>query len=62
MLILMVNEKKLPPTKNNDEDDPDAGLDEAWKRSPIGVQVNPKRNIKGLVYTEDDKIENRKKK
>jgi hypothetical protein len=52
--------KKQPPAEDKDEDDPDAGLDEAWQRSPIGIRANPKRNIKGLVYTEDDKLENRK--
>ena len=52
--------KKQPPAKDKDDEDPDAGLDAAWQRSPIGIRVNPKRNIKGLVYTEDDKIENKK--
>ncbi len=52
--------KKHPPAKDKDDEDPDAGLDAAWQRSPIGIRVNPKRNIKGLVYTEDDKIENKK--
>ena len=52
--------KKQPPAKDKNDEDLDAGLDAAWQRSPIGIRVNPKRNIKGLVYTEEDKIENKK--
>ncbi|MHA1731972.1 MAG: hypothetical protein ACTSU5_08505 [Promethearchaeota archaeon] len=40
-----------------DEDDLDAELEEAWRRSQFGVKVNPKRFIEGLVYSESDKKE-----
>jgi hypothetical protein len=56
---LSKEKKKQPPKKDTGDEDPDAGLDAAWQRSPIGIRVNPKRNIKGLVYTEDDKVENK---
>jgi hypothetical protein len=54
------DKKKQPPKKGTEDENPDEGLDAAWQRSPIGIRVNPKRYIKGLVYTEDDKVENKK--
>ncbi len=52
--------KKKQKDEGKDKENPDAELDAAWHRSPIGIRVNPKRYIKGLVYTEDDKLENKK--
>lgn len=59
-MTVVSKEKKKPPKENKDNEDPDAELDAAWRKSPIGVRVDPKRHIKGLVYTEDDKLENKK--
>jgi hypothetical protein len=42
-------------------EDPDAELETAWERSKLGIRANPKRFIRGLVYSEEDKIENRGK-
>ncbi|OLS13289.1 MAG: hypothetical protein RBG13Loki_3072 [Promethearchaeota archaeon CR_4] len=53
------SKEKNAKKKEKSDEDPDAELDTAWKRSPIGIRVNPKRYIKGLVYTEDDKLENK---
>jgi len=53
-----------PDDKQDEEEqpeDPDAELEASWERSKIGIRANPKRFISGLVYSEEDKKENRGK-